>query len=680
LNRYTKGGRTYTNQYMGLSAAFVLFAAISACGGGGGSTAPEVNSSGGGAGTASPGSPSTTTPAGNTSSLLSHLAQCPNALTINETVPCMVGQYSGKTIDTGVACTFVYDPDGVATYNVGTQTLRGSLNPGLAVTVFEKKPANNSAGFSIDWTVGSPSGGEVNVSYQLAKEPAGAGGMLIKPKNGGVPTCLVQSGPAVPATGGGSTANLLSRSWQTPQLLNGGNGALGLLADQAAFDAGMAEDGRAFITYRQPDAAGRMAVFVVEGRPGAAGQNPAWSLPLVLDGDAPLLAGNFRPRIAVSSNGHAVVTWLTQRPCEADAVYETNPAGKTCRYFYASRRLATDAAWEAPKRVKASPTMVSQDHFARINAQGDVLLAFPSFNPLFVGSSGITSSTLAVRLVTSAEYRSVGLSGFWSNPIDTTAFADRIHADLDDANNIFVAGEASGAFDVSQLRTTATDAVASSYGNKLPVVSLDGTQVYELRRGASGFAAHTWRNSEGSKRNPAKLSVYSPVTQAWLATYDIRAYTQWGDTTLVGTDHPEGEFLLYSGCKLTAWRSGAWTATRDLPPFCGRDQLGGVYAFNRKGDYLGINWAGKPGQWGYFSYAQNKMLKGAPGDGPSAAGDYVLGTPSTAFGSQPTQLLLTSNGLGLAVTSNAYTSLPSSANPAGVSAGTAGRLWALYLK
>jgi hypothetical protein len=591
----------------------------------------------------------------------------------------MVGQYQGKTTDTGAACSFVYDRDGVATYTAAGKTLRAAVAVTSSGAVFEKKPSNNSAGFSISWSVGIASGNDMNLYYQSASEPSSANGLLIKPKDAGVPSCLVESGPAVAATGGGSTANVLGRTWQAPQVLNGGAGAVGLLSDQAAFDAGMADDGRAFITFRQPDANGRMAVYVVEGRPGLAGQSPAWSAPQVLDTEAPLLAGNFRPRIAVSTTGHAVVSWLTQRPCEADATYETNPVGKTCRYFYASRRLASEAVWESPKRVRASPAMSSQDHFARINALGDVVLAFPSFNPLFTGST-TTSSTLAVRPAASAEYKSVGLSGFWSNPFDTAPFGDRIHTELDDANNLFVAGKASSAFDVSQLTTTSNNAVVSSYGNNLPVVSFSGAEVYELRRGASGFAAHTWRDSQGSRRSPSKLSVYSPISQSWLATYDIRGYTQWGDSNLVGTDNAEGEFLLYSGCKLTSWRAGTWSATRDLPVYCGRDQAGGVYAFNRKGDYLGINWAGKSGQWGYFSYAQNKMLKGAPGDGAAIAGDYVLGTASNLFGAQPTQLLLAANGLALAVTTNSFVTLPSATNSVGVSAGSAAKLWAVYLK
>jgi hypothetical protein len=173
--------------------------------------------------------------------------------------------------------------------------------------------------------------------------------------------------------------------------------------------------------------------------------------------------------------------------------------------------------------------------------------------------------------------------------------------------------------------------------------------------------------------------IYSPASQQWTNT-NIASYAQWGDTTLASTDAVDGEFLLYAGCKLTAWRAGSWSATRSLPAYCGRDQAGGVYAFNRKGDYLGINWAGKPGQWGYYSYAQNKMLKGAPGSGNAVSGDFVLGAAAGVFGAEPTQLLLAANGLALAVSTNAYTTLPSAADAVGVSSGAAGKLWAVYLK
>jgi hypothetical protein len=656
-----------------LAACLVL--TLSACGGGGGGSAVDASSTGNGGGATTP---PTNTPAPTAQSLQTHFSKCPTTLAINEQVACMGGLYEGKTTDTGAYCAFRYNSEGVASYTTAAQ----SESAGLGIysgAVFEKKAGPSSSGFAINWSVGIASGHEMELWYQSSKEPASANGLLIKTKKVGMPACLVESGPTASATGDASTTNLLGKTWQSPQMLNGG-GALGLFSDQPGFDAGLADDGRAVITLRQPDASGRMAVYVVEGKPGAASESAVWTAPVQLDAAAPLLAGNFRPRIAVSSSGHAVVSWLTEAPCDAQA-YQAEPAGKTCRYLYASRRLATEASWEPALRVRASPPMKAQDHFARINARGDIVLAFPSFYSVTSTSFNPgTSSALAIRHVGETAYRTFLLSGFWSNYESTTPFGEQILSQLDDAANLFVAGKASWPFDLSQLRTTTLLAPEVLNGRNSPVTSTSGSNAYELRTGASGFAAYTWRDTDGSKESPAKLTVYSPTSQAWLAPYDIKPYTLWGNTNLVGTDNPDGEFLLYSACKLTAWKAGTWGTTRNLPAYCGRDQAGGVYAYNRKGDYLGINWASKPGQWGYYSYAQDKMLKGAPGNASAAAGDLVLGTAADLFAPASTQLLLSPSGLALAVTTNTFTTLPSAANPAGVTGGAAAKLWAVYLK
>jgi hypothetical protein len=655
--------------------ATCLVLTLSACGGGGGSSA-DTSSTGNGGGAPTP---PTSTPAPTTQSLQTHFSACPNTSALNEAIVCMAGLYEGKTLDTGAYCAFKYTSNGIATYTAAGQTLRAELALTSSAAVFDKRAAANSAGFAISGAVGIGSGNDMDYWYQSNSQPTSAAGLLIKPKKAGVPACLVESGPAVNATGGESTANLLGRTWQSPQILNGA-GAVGLFSDQPGFDAGLADDGRAVITFRQPDASGRMAVYVVEGKPGAAGEGPVWTAPQQLDASAALLTGNFRPRIAVSSTGHAVVSWLTQQPCEADA-YEEKPEGKTCRYLYASRRLATDANWESPLRVRASPPMKAQDHFARINARGDIVLAFPSFDTRFSLSASSTATAIAVRNVADAKYQPVPIYGFRSNPLTETPFGDALLSSVDDAGNLFLAGKSNALFvDLVELRTTTLLVPNLPTGKDSPVVSLSGTNVYELSTSGNGFAAYSARDSDGSKASPSKLMVYSPTSQTWLAPYDIKPYTLWGDTALVGTDNPDGEFLLYSACKLTAWKAGTWGTTRDLPAYCGRDQAGGVYAFNRKGDYLGLNWAGKSGQWGYYSYAQNKMLKGAPGAGAAVGGDFVLGTASNVFGAQPTQLLLASNGLALAVTTNTFTTLPSSGNPAGVPGGTAAKLWAVYLK
>ena len=648
-----------------------LMLALTACGGGGGgddnsagNAVPPPANNGGSGGSNPP-------PVVVAKSLQSVLAACPNTFLINADVPCMEGVYEGKTTDTGAYCAFRYDSDGVSSYRAGTQTLRASIAITSSGAVFEKKAVNNAAGFAIAWSVGVASGNDMDLYYQSEKEPASANGLVVKPKKSGVSSCLLTS-QLSSASGATNTTNLTGHDWQSPQLLNGSAGAIGYVPDHPSFEAGMADDGHAFVTYRQPDAGGRMSVYVVEGRPGAAGQSPSWTAPIVLDANAPLLTGNFFPQIAVSSTGHAVVMWMAELPCDADS-YESSPAGKTCRYVYASRRLASDTAWEPAVRVRASRPMAAQDYFARINAKGDVVLAFPSF---ITNDSTSTASMLAIRHALDTSYRIVRLGGFWSNFVDTTPFAQRLSVNLDDSNNLFVVGKPSDPFG-EQVHVRTTTVLAPSVLHGDVDTGQDGVFLFQLAS-SSGFAAYT--SGPGNPATPNRLTVYSPTSQQWFAPYDPTLYGIWGDSVLVATDNPEGEFLFYSGCKVTPLRGGAWGTTRDLPEYCGGDRDGGIYAFNRNGDYLGINWAGTAGQWGFYSYTQNKMLKGAPGSGVITAGDLVLGTSTDLFPAESTQLLLAPNGLALALTTNTYTTLPSAANSAGVIGSAAQKLWAVYLK
>ena len=649
----------------------VLTAILPACGGGGGGGGDSATDSSGATGGG--GGPPTA------ATLQSHLAACPTTATLNEAAPCMVGQYEGKTTDTGDACTFVYGRDGVATYSAGGQSVQANPSATLSGAVFEKKAAGGSAGFSITWAVGIASGNDMDLSYQLDSEPASANGLFVKPKKAAVPSCLITTGPATPATSASSTANDLSRAWQSPQLLNGSAGALSAVSGEAAFVGGLADDGRAFVAFRQPDGTGRVAVQVVEGTPGAAGQSPTWTAPQVLDDAAPLLAGGFLPAIAVSANGHAVVMWANEHACDADGYYSVN-TGKTCRYVYASRRLATASNWEVPVRVAPAP-LTNKVYFARINSRGDVVLVFSGAKlrvPELDSTPNVVDDRIVIARRSAAEvgYR-LDRSNYLLTRVTTRVLSEWVRVGLDDDGEITIAGE-TGA-DFGAILHTRMDMTQPLVENAdLTHAALN---IYQSASGGGGTFAYAWKSESGPLKplKPQQLTVYSPATQEWLKS-DLAAVTQWGDTVLAGTDNAAGEFLLYSGCKLSVWRAGTWLAPRDLPAYCGRDQAGGTYAFNRKGDYLGLNWAGKAGQWGYYSYAQDKLLKGAPGSGTAASGDYVLGTASPLFGAAPTQVLLAPNGLGLALASNLYTSLPSAGNDAGTMGASAVKLWAVYLK
>jgi len=652
------------------SAALILLLTLGMVGCGGGSK-PNSSASAGPVGT-SPVPPGGTPPMPTgggppASTLQAQLAACPNSIVISKDVPCLVGTYEGVTTDAGAACAFVYDNDGLAIYATGTH---GILAP-LRTAVFEKKSAANSAGFSITWAIGIDAATGIDLAFRSEKEPGSSNGLFIKPKNSNIPACLVTKGSSLAASGATSTANLLGRTWRTPGLLNG-SGSVGVLTSgEAAFDAGVAEDGHAIVTFRQPDANGRMSVNVVEGRPAANGGNAVWSTPQVLDAEVPLF-GDLRPRLAVSTRGDAVVSWMSQLPCEADA-YEKEPAGKFCRYLYASRRLATDTEWERPMRIRASPPSVGEKYYARINARGDLALVFTSFVPTPSGSYN-DAAMVALRQGDESKYRLVELQRFDSNPQIKSPLEQRLMLDLDDARSVFVVGNTPG-IATTLVRARATTA-AIAPGDFIRDPNNDSGSdfsgsVYQLQL-SSGFAGYTWN---GPRTKPANFSVYSPQLQQWVSGLNLFPYSLWGDTELVGSS----DLLIYSGCRLTSYANGAFGQTRSLPPYCGRDRRGGVYAFNRNGDYVGINWAGQPGQWGYYSLSQDAYLKGAPGSGATVSDDFVLGTASDVFGAKPTQLLLTSRGLALAVTTNDFAALPSASNPLGAR-GAAQKLWAVYLQ
>lgn len=648
-----------------------LVLALAACGGGGGGGAPAPAPS-----PASPGpspAPSPSTGGVVPQDLQAQLATCPSTLAIDTPVACMTGLFAGKT-ETGQAdCTWRYDADGSAVYVSGGRSLRVPLALTTSGSVFSKEAATNAAGFVIRWTVGVGSGQEVDVAYLDPEDPASASGLVVRPQGGGLPACVISALPEALASGAASTANTLGRSWQAPQRLNG-EGSVTELGTQPGFDAGLADDGRAFVAWRQPDANGRPAVWVVDGR---AGSPPAWGAPAVLDAAAPIAPGNFQPRLAVSASGHAVVSWMSDLPCDADA-YESEPAGKTCRYLYAARRLAGASAWEAAQRVRASPPMTSQDHDVRINAAGDAVISFPSFYSLGPGVWS-TGSTLALRSAAESGWRITRLRDFWSNAVDPQPFNQTVLAALDDTGGLFVAGQGAGALSgLTRTHTgvgTAPDLLLSDGSND------SGSHTYTLQT-SGGWAAYAFKAADGpyDATRPERLTLWSPAAQAWLAPLDLGPYAVWGDTTVVGTSAADGEFLVYAGCKLTPWRAGNWGATVTLPDYCGRDQGGGVYAFNRQGDYVGIDWAGQPGQWGYYRRAGNTFAKGAPGRGSATAGDYVLGTPVSAFAPAATRLLLAADGTALLVTANAYAELPSADRPAGSSAGGARKLWAVFLR
>lgn len=654
--------------------AGLLALALTACGGGG------QDSDGAADDTAPPAddSASIASDAGVAASaatqLRRRLAGCPYADSlINTPVACLTGIWEGRTTGRSPSrCAMHYRADGDVYYLAGGRARRIELSWSASGSVYEKARAGTASGFRIAYSIGIASGQDAGLYYQDRAHRRSADGLLFQPASSAVPACLFTAPPAAAATGAASTKNLTGRSWLRPTRLDDGQPVVALQGEPG-FDAGMADDGTATLAYRTR-IDGRAAVAVVAGRPGAADRPAAWSDPVVLDAAAPLLAEAGRPRLAMSRTGHAVVSWIALRPCEGDS-YEQEPAGKSCRYLYASRRLATDAAWEPARRVRAASARGDLDQVPRIDAAGDVAILFTTFREL--GFSA-TDSAIAWRRAGDAGYRLARLGGWWSNPFDDAALSTRILIDLDDAGALTVAGRSSSTF--SGLRYVRLPLASLPATLTSPDEDDAGNAPYGLAVGDTAGLLSSGRIGLAFPRMPETFTAYSTNRDRWLAPRDATAQVMWGDSRLVGSQRSGGELLLYSGCRVTAWRDGSWGSTAKLPAYCGLDRDAGVYAFNRRGDYIGLNWAGRAGQWGVYRRSDNTLRKGPPGSGRARAGDYLLGTRSGAFADDRTQLFLSPDGLALAVTSNDYTRLPSASDPRGRRSGDADKLWATYLK
>lgn len=656
---------------------------LAACGGGGGGggstgTAAGTDSSGSSSGGSSGGSSGS--PGAGLAALQAQFDACPMGSQFNKVMACMQGLYVGRAVDDGSLCALRYDEQGVTWYTSNRASNRLSMSfSSSGASYYKAAQAGSSSGYTLSLSVGIASGAQMDLLWQDPKEPGSAAGLLVKTNTSSAPDCLITTPPELPASSSTATANQTGRRWDSPTALNTlGGGGLPLDAGatgHGGFEAGLADDGTAWITFAHLDDSGRLAVQVVRGQAGDGSQASTWSAPLVLDAMAPLVVG-YRPRLAVSPNGHAVVAWVSERACGADG-YESSPAGKTCHYMMASRRLAGAGGWETPQVVGASPPTPIHDHHVRINAAGDVVVTYVGTG---LAGADIKTTMLGLRATADSAYRRSRPFNLRSTFNSGETLEASIATALDDAGNLVIAGRRQS---FNSLGVVGMVATLSSAPDTWQTADLGASETWFNELAASnGFAAYTTQTDTGARNvlRPEHINFWSAAQQRWLPPESSADFAIWGDTRLVGTDTAGGEFLLYGGCRLSRWVAGAWSDTLiTLPPHCGLDRSGGLYAFNRLGDYVGLHWGGHAGQWGYYRRADNTLLKGAPGTASAAAGDYLLGTASPLFAPADSQLLLNRNGVALAVTASTYAAMPT-ATKAGINGGGTLHLWAMFLR
>lgn len=444
---------------------------------------------------------------------------------------------------------------------------------------------------------------------------------------------------------------LTSRAWTAGQQMEAGDGIMpGLVASR------IDDQGRVISVFAKHDGA-RVALYAVRGTPGAAGQAPSYSTPVVIDAAQPFDWRN-GVSLAVSPGGNAVAGWQVQAPCTA-STYATSG---NCTYWVVARYMAATNSWDAPAVVG---DMANLPFFeANINDAGDIA---------GMGSGWNRNASGDLDPVAFAAYwRANGQSAFSRRvfAIDLSDASIPSLLVLDGAGNFVVMGRGRQGLVTSYDAIAYRGSVRTGVGAR-EVIDLRGADVTNpLGYGnAAGQVVLTWHQNNGTQATTYAATLDSP-TGAWSVT-DLGVAPQTSDTA--ATLSAEGDFMRYSWtrCSVVRRTAGTWVAEALLPAgTCGG---GAKFALARNGHFLAVQTVGGVGKW--LSYdATLRSVVSAYTAGANGTG-YVLGVPVL-----PTnELLLAPNGIGALVSANTYDVLPTVAAPAGDSRGVTS-LWGLTFK
>lgn len=505
-------------------------------------------------------------------------------------------------------------------------------------------------------------------------------------------TCTVTNGSGTMATAAvvnievtctDNPSPLAGRRWQPATQVFSSTANIRWFSHEPGLDVGLADDGAATVVFMQADSVGgREALRMAQGQPGAGTAAPVWSTPVVIDAAAPVESLSYRPRLSVSPNGNAVVTWVSSQLCGTEGY---GLPTQNCLFVYASRRLVGDTGWEAPVRVQTS-NMTFGTAVPRINDRGDIAVLFhgmPTRTP------ALDAQRAAVALRTAAE-SSFRIQMFDGLPLgDLLTVNDRIDIALDAASRVTVVGEvpnASATRDIVAYRGT----VAGGFGTTPTAEILDSRSASATFLGAltglEGEVAVLWNQQTGTASTGTLISVFSPVSGSWVQT-DLTPQVgnlstrSWALRIPDGSDGSTGTILVYRGCSVVRRLNGVWQPLDSLPTDCGMTS-GGILAMDRNGNF--IETASSGGLWRAYDAQSNTMVKTQP-TGTAVANDYVLGVAGDPRG--PDSVLLTNyrmmalspSGHGLLMVSSEYSTMPTAAAPNGDS-GAISNPWALYFK
>jgi len=474
-------------------------------------------------------------------------------------------------------------------------------------------------------------------------------------------------------------APMAGRTWRSGVLVEQGTTDVVTFAAAPGGDIGISDDGRAVALFIQPGTSGTGSLRASIGTAGANATPPVWAAADLIDAAAPIYYldnGYNRPHLAVSPNGNALVVWKTSQACGSDSY---NPIGPSCRYLYASRRLATATAWETPVKVASTPQLYGEA-LPAINDNGDAAILFDGAT-----SNSISShrATVALRGATEAGFRVEMLNQVTVSNV--VLVGQYVQFGLDKAARVTVVAQQ--ATDLVAYRGTVAAGFGATPAADAVETGTDTATLYRARVGADGAVAVLWKQTTPTTLNATLASVYLPSTGSWSPQQDLSAALGTSLSAALALRVPDGtagDVVLFKDCTVTRRTTTVWQPTVDLGGGCaiGVTEGMGPWAVDRNGkNFIAVD--PDTSLWRAYDVATSAFVKSVP-TGTPVAGDYVLGVsayPAGLFTVSSTQYTtaLSPLGYGVMAVRNQYTQLPATGGLNGAS-GTAVNLWGIYFK
>lgn len=534
---------------------------------------------------------------------------------------------------------------------------------------------------TIQWQISSNGGstwtninGATSATYSFTTTTVGTSQYRAVASNG---VGSAKNSNAATLTVNAASASALSgRTWRAGALIENSAATVWTFANTQGFEVRISDDGLATAIFMQTDALGRKALQVSDRAAGTDAVEPSWSNPTVVDASAPIADG-FRPRLAVSPNGNALITWVSEQTCGTDS-YGAYVGQPGCKYIYSSRRLASSAVWEAPVKVVSS-TMSYGGPIPMINDRGETAIMFDGMpgmvNTLYSHRPGI-----AMRTSSEATYRVEYLENIGLGNLREVG--REVLAGLDRSGNVTVVGEQGNEFGTNDV-VAYRGRVASGFGSTPAGEKLEdraaNASLVAVRAGLDGHVAAVWQQDTGTTNRAILLSDRSPSSGTWQPrdlSPDIGTSLK-SHYALFVADGTAGNISFYNGCTAIRRIDGTWQTKQILPSDCGLTSTSTLTAIDRNGNYIG--WYNS--QWLAYDGMLNKMVKALP-SGTATSSDYVLGvakSPRGKYGNDQALMALSPKGFGVALVLTEYTKMPSAAEPNGDIAAV-DNLWGFYFK